>query len=273
MNRIVVLVALVVGSTLAACGDDDADALSEEEFLRRGNEICAEGNEKFDAAFEAVFADLDEGEEPAPDDVAAAFSDELVPNIQAQIDGIGDLEPPEELADDVEKLLADAQTALDELAQLAEDDPSSLLRQEQDPFADVNEQAAAIGLTECADDGEDDGEGVDAAIADIEPDPDHPYCEVERAVDSRFEEMFATVGDDATEEEQQRATQQVAQKIIDDGLLEQGEAAVPDVIRADFELLAEVVRRVAAGNFESFNDESTDVAGARVDAFCGQNDE
>lgn len=276
MKRIALVGVVIVGSVLAGCGDDDASALSEEEFFRQGNAICAAGNEKLDAMFSELFGNLSPGEEPDAEAAATLFRDEIIPEIQKQIDGIGDLEPPEALAEEVEQLVDEAQAALDTMEQQAEDDPESIVQgQEEDPFADVNEHAREIGLTKCAEDGSEggdegggDSEGGDEAFADIEPDPDHPYCDVEREVDAIFEEAFAALADDATEEEQQAAIQEVAKQIIAEELIEKGQAVVPDVIRADLEVLAASVREFAEGNFDT--GEASDVAGARVDYFCGQ---
>ncbi len=268
MKRIALAgIVVIVASVLAGCGDEKA-ALSEEEFLRQGNAICSDGNDKLDAASEAVFGDLEGDQQPDPDELATFFSDEFIPIIQAQIDGIGELAAPKEIADDVDQLKVDAQAVLDGIEAQVKDDPLSFFEQEEDPFADVNAKAGEIGLTECAEPSEDGGDPE--AVADIEPDPDHPYCDVEREIDGTFEEAFGSLGDDATEQEQQATSQTVAKQIIDDGLLDRGAAAVPDAIRADFEALAAAVRQVAEGNFAAFEDEATDLAAQRVDVFCGQ---
>jgi hypothetical protein len=148
LSTVVVGALLLVGA--AACGgDDDGDALSQEEFVRQGNAICAEGNETLDAAIEEAFGDLQEGEEPSADEIAEVFQESGIPSIQKQIDDLGDLEPPENMSDDVDQLLDDAQAALDDLEEQIEDDPNAFLNSDEDPFADVNQQAGELGLTEC----------------------------------------------------------------------------------------------------------------------------
>jgi len=152
MRRFALIAVLCVGAcVLAGCGDDD-EALSEQEFLEQGNAICAAGNERLDAAFEDL--DLGEGQEPTAEQMATLVLEGLVPDVQSQIDDISALEPPDEMADAVETFLDDAQATLDELEQQATDDPSAVFSEDEDPFAEVNAQANAIGLTECADDGE-----------------------------------------------------------------------------------------------------------------------
>ena len=269
MKRIALMAVLCVGAcVLAGCGDDD-NALSEQEFLEQGNAICAAGNERLDAAFEDL--DLEEGEEPSAEQMATLLLDEFVPDVQSQIDDVRALEPPDELADAVDEFLDNAQATLDDLEQQAADDPSSVFSEDEDPFAEVNAQANEIGLTECADDGDDEAASdLEDVAADIEPDPDHPYCDVEREVDAIFEEEFTALAGDATDEDALAAAQQASQRIIDEGLIEEGEAAVPDEIRSDFELLAAGVQQAAEGDFDSLQQDDFEVAALRVDTFCGQ---
>ena len=152
MRRFALIAVLCVGACLlAGCGDDD-EALSEQEFLEQGNAICAAGNERLDAAFEDL--DLEEGQEPTAEQMGTLVLEVFVPDIQSQIDDVRALEPPDELADAVETFLDDAQATLDELEQQATDDPSAVFSEDEDPFAEVNAQANEIGLSECADDGD-----------------------------------------------------------------------------------------------------------------------
>jgi hypothetical protein len=147
--------------TLAGCGDDEETtttpsgasgasgvtgaALTEDEFVSQANEICAQGGDEIDQAIEETFGN----QQPSEADLEQFATDVLVPGIQAQIDGVRALAPPEEIAADVETFLDDAEAALGEV----EADPSLLLAGDtpDDPFADVNAQAEALGLTECAD--------------------------------------------------------------------------------------------------------------------------
>src|SRR3954462_15028619 len=140
-NLIFLMICFAASGLIAAgCGggdDDDGgggggEALSQEEFLAQGNEICKQGNEELNAA-----------EGPAGQDAAsldAFVTDTLVPNIQGQIDDLNDLTPPDDIADDVSTALDDAQTELDSIS----DDPSSL---GPGSFSDVNQELTDIGLT------------------------------------------------------------------------------------------------------------------------------
>lgn len=141
------LAAVAAALAIAACGGDDEEsgdapeatttpALTEVEFLEEGNAICAAANEEIEAAERKIASE---------DEAIAFFEETLVPNVQGQLDDLGELQAPPELEADVEALLADAQTALDEV----QADPQSLLSG-GDPFADANQQATEIGLEECA---------------------------------------------------------------------------------------------------------------------------
>lgn len=161
-NRIAipfVLVLAMASLAVAGCGGDDEEpttsteatpgatggdgvALSAEEFLEEGNAICAAGNRELDQLARETFTG--EGQ-PSPEEVEQ-FASGMIPSIQGQIDAIRALSPPEELAADVEEFLSTAEESLGEL----EDDPQLLLSEDEGPFVETNEQAAAIGLTECA---------------------------------------------------------------------------------------------------------------------------
>ena len=134
--------AFAIGLIAAGCGDDDDDggdgggeALTQEEFLAQGNEICAAGN-----------AELEESEGPAGDDRASFETfvrDTLVPNIQGQIDDLRELDGPDEDEETLAGILDQAQTELDAI----EADPTSV---GDDSFADVQQQFTDLGLDECA---------------------------------------------------------------------------------------------------------------------------
>lgn len=140
----VVAALLVVGAVVAGCGSSDdtsststAAALSKEDFLAQGNQICADGNATIDAAGKAM------GKDPSQADLDQFVSDTMVPTIQGEIDGIDALGAPEGDEDQVTAITDAAQTALDEVS----DDPSALTS--GDPFKEANDLAIAYGLTEC----------------------------------------------------------------------------------------------------------------------------
>ncbi len=158
------LAALAVGATLliAGCGggDDEGDTssttssatgatgvsgepLTHEEFVAQGDEICATGDEEIEAAAAEQFGDAGPQNEQEVSEFAEAV---VIPSIQAQHDGISALTPPDGEEEEVEALLAELQTALDELS----DDPALLTS--STAFEDVNKRASDFGFTNCGGD-------------------------------------------------------------------------------------------------------------------------
>jgi hypothetical protein len=146
---------------LVACGDDDDEtttngatsatgasgaALSESEYRAQANEICKSGEREINQAVKETFgsASATGSQAGSQAEVKEFVNETVVPNIQSQIDDIRALTPPEDQADEFEGLLDNAQAALDEL----EADPS--LFTHADPFADVNREAAELGLDGCS---------------------------------------------------------------------------------------------------------------------------
>jgi hypothetical protein len=141
--------ALATGSVAAGCGGDDddggdggGDALSKEEFVAQGNEICTEGNAEIEAGAQEAFP---EGQ-PTPETAEAFVNDTLVPSVQGQIDDLRDLGIPEGDEDQVTEILDKAELALQDL----KEDPTLAIGQGEDPFAEVNQELTDYGLTACA---------------------------------------------------------------------------------------------------------------------------
>jgi hypothetical protein len=139
-----VFAALVLGGVAAGCGDDNDDggdqALTKQEFLAKGNAICAAGNKEVETAFQTAIGNA----KPTQEQLNAVVTDSLVPSIQGQIDDIRDLPGPDE--DQIGSILDEAELALQDI----KENPS-LATQEggQDPFADVNKKLNDYGLTAC----------------------------------------------------------------------------------------------------------------------------
>ncbi len=129
---------------LPACGGSD-EHLTKAEFVKQGNAICKKGNDAIDAAIEEKFGD----NEPEQKELEAFATDTLVPNVQNQIDDVRALKEPKDDEDEVNAMLDDAEKALDTIAK----DPS-VLTGDEDPFATVNKQLTAYGLTVCGNDEE-----------------------------------------------------------------------------------------------------------------------
>jgi hypothetical protein len=155
MKRNLILLFICFAATgliAAGCGGDDDDgggddptatettettaSLTKEEWITQADAICHESDTKIEAGAPAGSATAAE--------VDAFVSDTLVPAVQTQLDDIRALGPPEGAEDEATAIIDEAQAALDQLS----DDPT-LIRNQQDPFADANADAQAFGLTVC----------------------------------------------------------------------------------------------------------------------------
>ena len=132
---------IVAGTAVSAF----AQPLSNSEFKKQGNAICAEGNRQIDAAAEQVFADLSEG--PAADSGAAhCIRHRGGPEHQAagrRRRGARAAQEPQGQGQEAH------QTARAAVAKV-EADPSLLADEKHNPFAASDKQAKKLGLKECA---------------------------------------------------------------------------------------------------------------------------
>ena len=134
---------IVAGTAVSAF----AQPLSNSEFKKQGNAICAEGNRQIDAAAEQVFADLSRDQQPTAEQLTA-FATVAVPNIKQQVEDVAALEPPRSLRAKVQKLIKTARAAVAKV----EADPTLLADEKHNPFAASDKQAKKLGLKECAGD-------------------------------------------------------------------------------------------------------------------------
>lgn len=134
-------VALAFGLAVTGCGgSDEAPAISHDDFVTQANEICA------DASAELQEAGADLTDTSSEEDLIAFIEDTAIPNFQGQHDDIEDLGAPEGDEDDVDALLTALQDGIDAVS----DDPSAFIVEGADPFADANEAATELDLTDCA---------------------------------------------------------------------------------------------------------------------------
>jgi hypothetical protein len=131
---------LAAGLLAAGCGGGD-DNLTKAEFLKQGNAICKKGDKEIDKAADKTFTSK---QRPSDATITKFAEDTVIPNVQGQIDGLRDLNPPSDDEDQVNAILDEAQSTLDE----TKDDPT-IFASNQDPFKKANKLAKDYGLTEC----------------------------------------------------------------------------------------------------------------------------
>jgi hypothetical protein len=143
---------LAVALFVAGCGSDSSTtdstaSITKAEFVKQGNAICKEGNEKIESEFEKFAKEnkLSEKKAPTEAQLEEASEEFLIPQITKQVEGLRALGAPSGEEEQVNTLLDNAEAALEEV----EDDPSLLSGEKSEPFEDVNKEARAVGLTTC----------------------------------------------------------------------------------------------------------------------------
>jgi hypothetical protein len=161
LRSLVLVPAALLALGLAGCSDDEGpsepgddtapasgdssvpgEPISQEAFLEQANQVCRDGNQ----ALAAATADLADDLSPDDAEAIADFATNVyVPNIRQQLEDIRAIGFPPGEEDTIEGLLTDAEAALAEV----ETDPAAAFLGGTDPFAEVNPELEAYGLTEC----------------------------------------------------------------------------------------------------------------------------
>ena len=141
---------IAVGATLiaalaAGCGSSGSNststaALSKAAYVAKANAICKAGQQKQNAAEQAL------GQNPSRAQLTAYATDTAIPTIQTQIDQVKALGAPSGDEATVSKFLGLAQADLNTV----KSDPNILVTGKSDPFADFAKVAHPYGLTACA---------------------------------------------------------------------------------------------------------------------------
>lgn len=135
---------------LAACGDDATSTTgsggepSKEEFIATVDGICTETTAEIDAGSAKL---LDPAGTPTADDLRQVVKEVSVPLLREQYEAIAELEPPAGDEEEVEAIVAEAETAIDKV----ERNPNAMLVivGEPTPFDAVGELQVDYGITKC----------------------------------------------------------------------------------------------------------------------------
>jgi ABC-type glycerol-3-phosphate transport system substrate-binding protein len=156
-KRFVALLAALAALALivAGCGGgsdstESTSSLSKAEFVKKGNAICAKGNEEIEEGFEEFGKEhgFSEEKEPSKAELEEAVETIVIPGVRKQVEGIRALGPPDQAA---EAILDAAEEGLEK----GEEDPKQFLKEESaGPFAKANKLSREYGLTKC---GEEEG--------------------------------------------------------------------------------------------------------------------
>ena len=141
--RRLTLCCCVLASAAAACGSEDT-SLTEAEYQKAANAVCTDAEAKMAPIFGEIFPKLDTATEAE----RQAATDDLLIVIQKEIDDLAALEPPSAIADDADAMIDAARGAVS----IMREQGAGFWLDESDPFAEVNQKAAALGLGACAGD-------------------------------------------------------------------------------------------------------------------------
>jgi hypothetical protein len=143
IRNVVAPATLLLTLFVSACGSDDK--LSKSDYLTQGNAICQKVFDEIDTASEGFATDRP----PTQDEFTKFTSETLIPKIGKMIDDLDKLNPPSELNDGVDKLITSARADYTKMQADIKADWEAFMNSEEDPFANANAQANAIGLTVC----------------------------------------------------------------------------------------------------------------------------
>lgn len=154
MRLLFIFVALLLSSSaLVACGDDDDEALSKSEYIKRGNAICAQWAREFNRLFEEGF--------PTTQSAVTRFFVDATPLFRERMSSLRALDPPEADEDRIEAFLASGDRAVSDFER-ASRDPKFASRvfdaEGGKNEADFTRKAQAYGLAKCEEEDEEDDE-------------------------------------------------------------------------------------------------------------------
>lgn len=138
------LVLIVPAMLFAGCGggggEDEGPDTTASEFITQADAICSKADSENAAAAKAAFR----GQQPTTEEAVAYITGEMVPALEAQLQQLRDLTPPDGDEDTVNAIWDGLEATIEEI----KEDPEASLGVE-DPLADVKPQAEAYGFKSC----------------------------------------------------------------------------------------------------------------------------
>lgn len=146
MKKLVATLTLVlVPFALAACGGDDDEGTSKDDYIAKADAICARSDAETDKVFEAAF---ENPQNPQPDEAQAAIQ-EALPGVKTALQQLRALEKPEDDADRIDAIWTAADEGVATLEEASADPAASLAALSADPFGPSEKLAGAYGMKDC----------------------------------------------------------------------------------------------------------------------------
>lgn len=140
-SRLVAAGACIVFAALTVGASAFAAPLSEKEWRKQANAICRQTDKDVEAATQEILSGLDPGQQPTPEQNAAAVR-QFIPLFEEAIASIDALREPRALRKDVRQLRLDVTRSL----AILEADPAST---DETLFVDADRISRKLGLTAC----------------------------------------------------------------------------------------------------------------------------
>ena len=158
LGAVLVLLAAVVAAGCWGDGDGGGDRLTKSEFIAKADSICKEANEKIPTPPDEI-RNIDPTKLDATDEQLDAFGnylDDIVGVFRDEVDELREVNPPADLEDKYDSVLAtldEAVNELDEAAAAAKDADRDKLKEklaESDEHGDeADKLGKELGLTVC----------------------------------------------------------------------------------------------------------------------------
>ncbi len=131
-------------SLVAACGNGGEETLSKAQFIGEGNTICGQSLQAIRDSAQSTFTQR--GLVPSPDQIEGVVENTLVPELDRQLEQLGELKPPSEDEGRVEEMLSEGRDGLEKVRA----QPMLVMSAERDPLKRYQELAGDYGLESCS---------------------------------------------------------------------------------------------------------------------------
>lgn len=126
------MVLVATAATAAGCGGGGGEPLTAQQLIAQGDELCKQGQERF--------AQI-QSEPPANASDAVDQTEQLIDSANEELEGLRDLEPPEQLSDSYSQYLDAKQEAFD----LLRDGRDAANNQDAKRYGELQSEVAAAG--------------------------------------------------------------------------------------------------------------------------------
>jgi hypothetical protein len=148
MKLIAALVAASIPFSLAACGGDDDEGPSKDDYIAEVDKVCARSDAETTRLAEEAFEDP---QDPQPDE-AQAFLEKGLPVVKQAVEDIEEVEKPKDDEEKLEEWIAATEAGVTTLEEASQTPDTSLTALVGEPFAESEKIAEEYGMDDCGPD-------------------------------------------------------------------------------------------------------------------------